>query len=88
MLEPDTIEGLRRGFAARGDIVAVTAFTGENAETWSFAKLTEISGRLGARLARYDIAPGDGVAIIASNSLPWIAAGGELLPHHRLLKEI
>jgi hypothetical protein len=36
---------------------------------------------------RYDIAPGDNVALIALKSLPWIAAGNELRPHHRRLKE-
>ncbi len=74
MRKPDTLEGLRRGFAARGEIAAVIAFTGENAEVLSFAKLAEISGRLGAGLVRYGIARGDSVALIAPNSTCWIAA--------------
>jgi hypothetical protein len=36
---------------------------------------------------RYDIALDNGVALIGFHSLTWIAAGDELLPYHRLLKE-
>lgn len=74
MREPDTLEGLRRDLAAHGEIAAVIAFSGESTEILSFAKLVEISGRLGAGLARYGIAPGDSVALIAPNSASWITA--------------
>jgi long-chain acyl-CoA synthetase len=70
---PDTLQALRRGFEARGSLPALIGFGGHQAETWSFAELGDISGRVAMALARRGIGPGDGVALIASNSLRWIA---------------
>lgn len=61
------------GFVARGELPALIAFTGAAAETWSFAQLGEIAGRIAAALVRRGIGRGAGVALIAPNSLRWIA---------------
>lgn len=74
MADPRTLQEVRRGFAAKGDIAAVLAFAGDREETLSFAQLDETSRRLAAGLARHSIAQGDGVALIAPNSPLWIAA--------------
>ena len=73
MANPDTLPALWRGFAAEGDLAALIAFTGETAETWSFAKLGDVAGRVAAALIQGGIGRGDGVALIAPNSLRWIA---------------
>lgn len=74
MASPGTLQELRNGLVARGDIAAVIAFTGESAETWSFAKLHAVSARLAAGLVRHGVKPGDGVGLVAPNSPLWIAA--------------
>ena len=74
MASPDTLQALWRGFEARGSLPALIGFDGQQAETWSFAKLHEISLRVAMALARRGIGQGDGVALVAPNSLRWIAA--------------
>ena len=74
MAELDTLQTLRRGFAARGDLAALFAVTAEGEETWSFAKLGEASAGFAAGLAARGIGRGDGVGLIAPNSPLWIAA--------------
>lgn len=74
MTEPGTLQELRRGIAARGDMAAVIAYAGEHEEIWSFAQLLHVSACLAAGLARRGIARGDCVALIAPNSLHWLGA--------------
>jgi long-chain acyl-CoA synthetase len=71
---PDTLQQLRRELSANGENAAIIAFTGEVEETWSFAKLGDVSTRLAAGLARRGISRGDSVALIAPNSPQWIVA--------------
>jgi long-chain acyl-CoA synthetase len=71
---PDTLQQLRRELSANGENAAVVAFTGEAEETWSFAKLGDVSARVAAGLARRGISRGDSVALIAPNSPQWIVA--------------
>lgn len=71
---PDTLQQLQRELSANGEIAAIIAFAGEAEETWSFAKLGDVSTRLAAGLARRGIYRGDGVALIAPNSPQWIVA--------------
>jgi acyl-CoA synthetase (AMP-forming)/AMP-acid ligase II len=74
MPSPDTLQQLRRELSANGEKAAVITFTGEAEETWSFAKLGDVSTRLAAGLARRGISRGDSVALIAPNSPQWIVA--------------
>lgn len=74
MAGPGTLQEVRRGFVARGDIAAIIAFTGESEEIWSFAKLEDVSARLAAGLAQRGVAPGDSVGLIAPNAPLWITA--------------
>ena len=74
MTSPDTLQALWRSFEARGSLPALIAFSGHQAETWSFAELHDISGRAGMALVRRGIGRDDGVALVAPNSLRWIAA--------------
>ena len=71
---PDTLQQLRRELSANGENAAIIAFTGEAEETWSFAKLGDVSTRLAAGLAQQGISRGDSVALIAPNSPRWIVA--------------
>ena len=71
---PDTLQQLRRDLSVNGENAAIIAFTDEAEETWSFAKLGDVSARLAAGLARRGISRGDSVALIAPNSPQWIVA--------------
>jgi long-chain acyl-CoA synthetase len=71
---PDTLQALWRDFAARESLPALIAFSGHQTETWSFAELHEVSYRVATALVRRGIGRGDGVALVAPNSLRWIAA--------------
>lgn len=73
MADPETLQALRQGFAAKGDLPALIAFTGATAETWSFARLGDVASRVAAALIQRGIGRGEGVALIAPNSLRWIA---------------
>lgn len=74
MASPDTLQALWRGFEARGSLPALIGFGGHQPETWSFAELHKISIRVAMALARRGIGREDGVALVAPNSLRWIAA--------------
>ena len=67
-LGPDTLQQLRRELSANGENAAVIAFTGEAEETWSFAKLGDVSTRLAAGLMRR------GISISASERNQDVAA--------------
>lgn len=70
---PDTLQALWRNFAARKELLALIYFGGGHAESWSFAELGEVSGRVAAALVRRGIGHGDGVALVGPNSPRWIA---------------
>src|SRR6202044_230115 len=72
MLHTDLIapipELLRRHAAARGDKIAY-----RDAQTAvTYASLLERTGKLAGHLADHGIAPGDTVAIMLPNSVPWV----------------
>ena len=72
MLHTDLIapipELLRRHAAARGDKIAY-----RDAQTSvTYADLLERTGKLAGHLADHGIAPGDTVAIMLPNSVPWV----------------
>jgi long-chain acyl-CoA synthetase len=71
---PDTLQALRDAFPAKGTLPAVISFVGDQAETWSFAQLREISARFAAGLQQRGIGFEEGVALIAPNSPRWLAA--------------
>jgi len=74
MNDPSTLQALWREFAAKNDALALIAFSGDAAETWSFARLAEVSGQIAAALLKGGIGRDDGVALVAPNSPRWIAA--------------
>lgn len=74
MASPDTLQALWRGFEARGSLPALIGFGAQQPETRSFAELHDVSTRLAIALARRGIGREDGVALVAPNSLRWIAA--------------
>jgi long-chain acyl-CoA synthetase len=74
MTSPDTLQALWRGFASRGSLPALIAFSSDQAETWSFAELHDVASHVAMALVRRGIGRDDGVALVAPNSLRWIAA--------------
>src|SRR5579862_368996 len=74
MDQPHTLQELRSHLPAYGDTAAIIAFAGDAEDTWSFAKLVEVSTRIATGLIRRGVARGDAVALIAPNSPAWIAA--------------
>lgn len=73
MADPETLQAVWRGFAAKRGLPALIAFTGTTAGTWSFAQLSDVAGGIAAALTRQGIGRGDGVALIAPASPRWIA---------------
>jgi long-chain acyl-CoA synthetase len=74
LAEPDTLQSLLRHIVSFGDAPAVIAFSGEHADTLSFAALGETARALAHALAQRGVQRGDMVAIIAPNSPNWIIA--------------
>lgn len=70
----DTLQQIWDGFAARGALPAAIGFIGERLEIWSFAQLAETSARFAAGLRQSGVRADEGVALIAPNSLRWLAA--------------
>jgi long-chain acyl-CoA synthetase len=74
MPDPLTLQDIRSGFAARGDLAAITAYTGEREETSTFSKLGQVSTQLGAGLVANGLTRDIAVGLIGANSPAWIAA--------------
>jgi long-chain acyl-CoA synthetase len=70
----ETLQELRRDFARRGEVAAITAFTEAGRESWSFARLGDVAARFAAGLVARDVKKGDSVALVAPNSARWIVA--------------
>jgi len=68
-----SLNDLPATFAARGPKTALIAFQGGSASATSYSELSERIARAGAVVAARGIAAGDRVALIAPNSVDWIA---------------
>jgi long-chain acyl-CoA synthetase len=69
-----TLQALLPRLQAAGDKPAVIAFSKEDSETWSYAKLAEQASRLASGLADEGVEAGEHIALWAEPSPRWIAA--------------
>ncbi len=74
MARLETLQALRASLAAHGEMAAVVAFADGNEDPWSFARVADLSARLGAGLVRAGIGRGASVGLIAPNGAAWITA--------------
>src|SRR5579885_1087759 len=74
MARLETLQALRASLAAHGEMAAVVAFADGNEAPWSFARVADLSARLGEGLVRAGIGRGASVGLIAPNGAAWITA--------------
>ena len=74
MAESQTLQSLVQGLAAHGDRPAILAVGEGSGQRWSYAELRDVVMRLAAGLMERGVAPGEPVALLASNRPEWIVA--------------
>lgn len=74
MADLATLQELSSRLAEFGDSPAVVAFGKAGTERWSYAELSDHSGRLASGLIAAGVTPGEIIGLFARNSPQWIVA--------------